>query len=326
MHTKSTSPARRFRPVLPLALAVLAVLAGPVRAEVPRVMVDTVPLHALVSRVMAGVGAPDLLITPGASPHDFQLRPSDAGRLAAAQVVIWSGEALAPWLADPLMALAPQALTLEVLETDGWSRLDLRTDAAFAAAEAEAHDHQGEAEGEGAHHDHEGTDPHAWLDPAVAAVWLGQIAGILAQADPAHASAYRANAQAGAAEMAALQAELAAVLAPVQGRAYIVPHDAYQYFEVAFGVPALGAITLSDAASPGPARIAALRDLVATGDVACILTDPQTSPEWTAVLAQGIAVRTAQTDPDGSTFAPGAELYPAMLRALAAALVDCTAP
>jgi zinc transport system substrate-binding protein len=145
----------------------------------------------------------------------------------------------------------------------------------------------------------------------------------LADADPTHGDAYRANATVAQEEMLALRTELAATLDPVAGRPFIVPHDAYQYFEVAFGMPAAGAIALSDATTPGPARIAALRAMVQAGDVNCILTDPQTSPEWSAVLAEGAIARTALVDPDAVGYVPGPDLYPSMLRDMADALITC---
>ena len=40
---------------------------------------------------------------------------------------------------------------------------------------------------------------------------------------------------------------------------YVVFHDAYQYFEKRFGLAPVGAIALSDASKPSPARLAELR-------------------------------------------------------------------
>jgi zinc transport system substrate-binding protein len=319
----------------------LILVAAPALAEAPVVVVDTAPLHSLVAQVMAGVGEPALLLAPGASPHDFQLRPSDAAALDAADLVIWTGPALAPWMEAPLESLAGSATRLELLEAEGWTRLPFRTDAAFAAAHEHAHEHaeeghdhaeEGHDHGDEAHdhdhdhgHDHGSDDPHAWLDPAVAAVWLDLIAAALAEADPANAATYAANATASQDEVSALTAEIAETLAPVAGRPFIVPHDAYQYFEVAFGMPAAGAISLSDASQPGPQRIADLQALVAAGEVRCILTDPQTSPDWVAVLAEGSIARTAQADPDGQLLPAGPALYGQVMRGIADALASCLA-
>lgn len=305
-----------FRPV-PIISVILLIAATDTRADAPRVLVDTAPLHSLVAQVMAGVGVPDLLLPAGVSPHDFQFRPSDAARLTAADLVIWTGHTLVPWLEEPLATLAPETPMLELLDSPGWTALPRRSDAAFAAPEAPD-------ESEAGHdHDHGNGDPHAWLSPDVAQVWIGTIAETLAVADPDNAAAYRANAVAAAARIDMIKAEIAAMLTPVQGRAFIVPHDAYQYFEQAFDMPAAGAISLSDASAPGPARLATLRDMVVAGNVACILTDPETSPAWAGVLSDGTLARTAVADPDGMTLTAGPELYDAVLRGIAAALADC---
>ena len=66
--------------------------AGMALAEVPRVAVDIAPVHGLVARVMQGVGEPDLVVPPGASPHGYAMRPSEALALDRADAVFWIGE------------------------------------------------------------------------------------------------------------------------------------------------------------------------------------------------------------------------------------------
>uniref|UniRef100_A0AAN0M8D8 High-affinity zinc uptake system protein ZnuA n=1 Tax=Yoonia rhodophyticola TaxID=3137370 RepID=A0AAN0M8D8_9RHOB len=70
-------------------------------------MTDIAPIHSLVAQVMGDLGSPDLLLPPGADPHDFALRPSDADKLANSDLIIWVGPELTPWLEDPLNALCP---------------------------------------------------------------------------------------------------------------------------------------------------------------------------------------------------------------------------
>ena len=313
--------------------AVFLTLATAAHAEPPAVITDIAPIQSLVARVMQGVGTPDVLLPPGASPHDYTLRPSDAARLSSADLVIWVGHGLTPWLEEPINTLAPDAMHLELLDTTGWTPLQMRNDPAFAEAEVaqveEEAGHDQPQSGIDAGHDHaqSGIDPHAWLDPSNAAVFMTLIAQALSTANPDNAATYSANAVAAGYELALLKAQTLARLGPLTGRRYIVPHDAYQYFEAAFALPAAGAISLTDAAAPGPARIAALRDMVNSGTIACILTDPQTSPEWTDLLRDGSIVATAFVDPDGSSqlaaLEDPADLYPAIITALATALVDC---
>lgn len=291
---------------------VLLLLATAARAETPRVMTDILPVQSLVDRVMVGVGTADVLLPPGASPHDFALRPSDAARLAQAQLVIWVGPGLTPWLKDPLDALSGQVPRLTLLDAPGWDRLPLRTDPAFATEETPP---APEAMGL--------SDPHAWLDPVVASAWLVAISNALGEVDPENAALYAQNAATAQAELLVLEDSVNGTLAPVHGRGYLVPHDAYQYFGNRFDMPAIGAITLSDAAAPGPARIAALKDMVAAGKVACILTDPETSARWSDVLREDTTAKTAAVDPLGGSFPPGPDLYPRLIGQIASALAAC---
>ena len=82
-----------------LAIAVLALSQlSTARAEPPRVMTDIAPVHSLASIVMQNVGTPDVLLPPGASPHDFALKPSDARNVSQADLIVWIGEDFTPWL------------------------------------------------------------------------------------------------------------------------------------------------------------------------------------------------------------------------------------
>ena len=148
------------------AVAAAALLAGTgaAWAEVPKVAADITPVHGLVARVMQGLGKPSLVVQPGASPHGYSMRPSEARALDQADVVFWMGEALTPWLEGPLEELAGDAHRIELLEAEGTQILAFREGARF-----EAHDdHDGHGEEEHAeghddhddHADHEGHEDH----------------------------------------------------------------------------------------------------------------------------------------------------------------------
>ena len=89
---------------LPFFLAASTALA-----DVPQVATDIAPVHGLVSRVMQGVGTPELIVPAGATPHDFALRPSQARALQNADLVVWMGPALArPDARQPLAGRGDQ--------------------------------------------------------------------------------------------------------------------------------------------------------------------------------------------------------------------------
>ncbi len=344
---------------LPLVPLVTALMSTTALADVPTVAADIGPVHSLVARVMDGVGEPALIIPPGASPHEYSLRPSEAGALQNADLVFWIGADLTPWLEDALGTLAEDAEITTLLETEGVTLLDFREDALFEAHDHahgdddhdaeeaghddhdhDDHDHADEANHaedghsdhdhaeEAAHddhagHDHGAHDPHAWLSPDNAAVWLNVIAGKLSAADPENAGAYFANAAAGRAEIDALKAEIEAKLAPVRDSNFIVFHDAYQYFETAFDIPASGAISLSDATDASPARIAEIQARVTGEGIDCVLAEPQFNPAMVTTVLDGTEAGTGVLDPLGSDLEPGPALYPQLLRNLADTLAGC---
>lgn len=321
-------------PLLPVLSAAALMSATPAIADVPRVAVDIAPVHALVSQVMGELGAPDLVMPPGASPHSHALRPSEAAALQGADLVVWVGAGLTPWLADPLDALAAGAARLELMQIDGIHRLSYRDGARFAAhdhddggpdgAAHDDHDHDHDHDHD-RDHDHSGIDPHAWLDPVNAARWLGGIAAELARLDPENAAIYAANAQAAQAELATLQADIAARMAKLSGD-FVVFHDAYHYFEARFDIEAAGAISLSDASDPGPARVAEIRDLVAETGIQCVFVEPQFNRGIVDAVFEGTGVRIGVIDPIGANLAPGPGLYPALLDAMAQSFESCLSP
>lgn len=356
-----------------------AVLGGGMAlADVPRVAVDIAPVHGLVARVMQGVGTPDLVIPPGASPHGYAMRPSEALALERADAVFWMGEALTPWLEGPLETLASDAHVTELMAVPGTLTLEFRTGATFELHEHDAdhhgeehhdedhadhadshdhadhddhdeHDHEKHAEHEAhddhdthdhdAHdhgdqddhaehddhegHSHTGMDPHAWLAPQNAELWLMAIAEELSELDPENAATYKANAATGKAEIEAAIKEVNEILEPFRAQSFIVFHDAYQYFEKSFGLSSSGAISLGDASDPSPARIAEIRDEVAEHGVTCVFSEPQFNPGLVATVLDGTGAKTVVIDPIGTKISTGPSFYTELIIGLGKAMASC---
>jgi zinc transport system substrate-binding protein len=327
------------RNLLTLSLAT-TLIGGGVHADTPQVAVDIAPVHSLVARVMEGVAVPDLIIQPGASPHEYSLRPSEAAALQASDLVFWVGPGLTPWLADTIETLAQEASVTALSKLDGTVKLEFRESAMFevhdhddhsghddhdAHADHDAHDDHDDHDGTAGHdeHDHGAYDPHTWLSPKNAMTWLNAIAGQLSAVDPDNAGAYYANAAAGRAEIEVLMGDVTAILDPLRNGRFIVFHDAYQYFEQDFNFPASGALSIGDASDPSPARIAEIRDRIAEQGIDCVLAEPQFNPGLIATVLDGTDAQTGILDPIGSDLEPGSALYPDMIRNLAKALASC---
>jgi len=301
-------------------------------AEVLRVVTDIAPVHSLVAQVMAGVGVPDLLIDQATSPHHFALRPSQARALQEADLVIWIGASLSPALSGAIADLAGAGKEMALLSVPQTDLLPIREDVRFEAHRHDDHgDHGHDDHGHDDHEDeghedhvHDGAiDPHAWLDPDNAAPWLTAIAKELAAADPAHAQTYLRNAENAARQVEDLADQIEADFAATPPPAFIVFHDAYQYFEDAFDISAQGAISLSDASAPSAARLSEIRTIVAEQGVECLFAEPQFDPDILSAVADAAPVSIAVIDPYGGHIPTGVDFYPALLQDLATGISGC---
>jgi zinc transport system substrate-binding protein len=304
-----------------LALATTAMLTTAAAAEVPSVVTDIPVVQSLVAQVMGTLGTPAVIVPTGADPHDFQLRPSQARALATADVIVWIGPEMTPWL-SPALATSGAAVQIALLDVPG---TQVRT---YGAADHAAADHAEVGTGHDSHdpdHDHaeDGRDPHAWLDPGNARAWVLAIAEALAAEDPDNAASYRANAARAAQDIAALDTDLATrVKGLTQG--IVTGHDAYGYLAAHYGLPILASLSAGDAAAPGAARMTGIRDLIASGRATCVLPEAGHDAKAFVALTEGSNAKIgAPLDPEGIAIAPGAGLYAEVMTTLVGAIADC---
>lgn len=185
-----------------------------------------------------------------------------------------------------------------------------------------AHAEHGEEAG---HHDHAhgSFDMHIWLDPSNAKILVGEIEAALAEADPGNAAKYSDNADMLKAKLDDLTVEIAGILEPVQGKGYIVFHDAYRYFENRFGVGATGSITVSPEVMPGAERIREIQAKIGELGTTCVFSEPQFEPRLVTTVTEGTGAASGVLDPLGATLDDGPELYGTLLRNIATSMRDC---
>ncbi len=320
-------------------LCALAVMHAP-DARAADVVVSLKPIHSLVAGVMGEAGKPRLLLRGAASPHTYQMRPSEARALSEAELIVWIGEAMETFLERPIANLGSKAKIVTLHEAAGLRLLPNREGGIWDDDHLEAHvdehedhvdeheDHVDEHEGhvdehEGHGHDHGEFNMHIWLDPSNARRIVDVIADALTRLDPDRAGTYRGNAEVMRDRIAALESSLRNRLAPVRPQAFIVFHDAYQYFESSFGLNGKGAVSLDPARPPGAKRLAELRAALDEHDVRCMFTEPQFEPGLVRTVAEGAGIRTAALDPLGVDVEPGPDAWFEIMRGLGDAFSEC---
>ncbi len=303
----------------------------------PAVVASILPIGSIAAAVMDGVAQPTVLLEPGASPHAYSLRPSQAQALNDADVIFWVGPDMEAFLTRPLDALGGDARQVELASLDGIELLPFREGALFEAHDDDhphddhdddhGHDH-GHDDDHDHGHDHDDhadgeMDGHIWLSPANARAIADAMAATLGEIDAVNAERYTANAERFAGSLDAVESEIATILEPVRGRPFIVFHDAYRYFEEAFDMPAAGAIHLSPEVPPGAARVAEIQARIGELDVACVFAEPQFQPRVVQTVLEGSKAESGVLDPLGTEIALGPDGYPALLLSLARSVADC---
>ncbi len=293
-------------PDLKSALLLITLWAAAAQAEVPKVVTDIPVVHSLASQVMGDLGAADLLVSGAADAHSYQLRPSQARALAAAEVIIWIGPEMTPWM-ERLLAAGTTAKIVGLLSAEGTLRRSY-------------------AEEAGNEHPQRGTDPHAWLDPGNARNWLGIIRDALTAADPENRATYARNTEMAQAAVATLAADLDNTLAMAKAAPIVVGHDAFGYFADRFGLTIAASIEAGDASPSGAAHLSDVAALLAETGVRCLFSEAGHDPRRAGVLVEGTGTRLgAPLDPEGRALDPGAALYDTLMRNLAQAVAECQA-
>ena len=216
----------------------------------------------------------ETIIPAGVDVHTFEPSPADAQKLASADLIVMNGLGLDEW-------------ALSLLEAAGKSEEDVLELAegidesnAWVYLEGEEHDEEaGEehSEEEGEEHGHGGTDPHIWLDPKGAAIYVNRIAARVAAELPERAAEIESARDAGLAEIAALDEELRVGFAAVEAssRKIVTFHDAFGYFARAYEIEIVGVAVEAPGQEPSAKEIAALIDAIKAAGVTSVFSEAQ---------------------------------------------------
>lgn len=281
-----------------------------------RVLTSIKPLQLIAAAVQDGVGQPDVLLPPGASPHHYALRPSDVRRVRDADLLYWIGPDLESFLPRVLAGRDKTSVAVQ-----GLPGLSLRH---FGDSRAPAAEHKGDHTDEHDHAHRSGSlDAHLWLLPANASVIADKMAADLALADPTNAARYQANAKAFAGRLSALDQRLTAQLSGLSGKPYFVFHEAYDYFESAYGLSHAGVLSVLGEVQPGAQHVAAMRERLQQAGPTCLFSEPPFRPRLAQTLSAGLPVTLAELDAMGADLTVDAKGYETLLTNLADELAGC---
>ncbi|MGM9540237.1 metal ABC transporter substrate-binding protein [Anaerovibrio sp.] len=145
--------------------------------------------------------------------------------------------------------------------------------------------------------DDEGENPHVWLSITDAIRQAENIASQLAEADPKHADAYKANAVAYTDKLKALQAKLHAELDSLPHRDIVTFHEAFPYFAKEFNLNIVKVIEREPGTEPTPSELQETIEEVNKLPVKVLFTEPQYSPSAAETISRETGAKIYSLDP-----------------------------
>ncbi|MEF1289556.1 zinc ABC transporter substrate-binding protein [Vibrio sp. M260118] len=288
-----------------IIIACAILLASAPFSHASTVLTSIKPIQLITVELTKNISQPEVLLGSNTSPHDYALRPSDVKRLRSADLVVWFGHDLEPFLAK---VLEKQNNVLTLSEIKG---LELRE---FYGGH---HDHHG--------HDHGTHDPHFWLGYKTTLQVARAIVTKLVEIDAENKAKYEQNFAEFEHQLTTQQEAIRAQLKPVSQAGYFVFHDAYTYFEKDFSLNNLGHFTVSPERKPGAKTLIKIRKTLAENGARCVFSEPQYTPAVVQSVTRDSDAKIGILDPLGTDIEAVSGGYFKFKQSLADSFITCLA-
>jgi len=245
-------PRRRFLAALSAMLFATTMsttaLAGEAGAKFKAVTTFTI-LADMAQNVAGDAAIVESITKPGAEIHNYQPTPRDIVKAQDAQLILWNGLGLELWFEKFFANLdgVPQATVSAGVEPIGIA--------------------EGPYDGK--------PNPHAWMSPTAALLYVDNIRDALANHDPANAAAYAANAEAYKAKIRATAAPIRASLEaiPEPQRWLVSSEGAFSYLACDFGLKELYLWPINADQQGTPQQVRKVIDAVRANNIPAVFSE-----------------------------------------------------
>ncbi len=233
----------------------------------PKVATTFTIIQDIAANVAGDAATVESITRPGAEIHDYQPTPQDVVRGQGADLLLWNGMNLERWF-ERFVDTAKGVPSAVV--SDGVVPMPIR---------------------EGPYLDK--PNPHAWMSPSSALIYIENIRRALAALDPANAAAYAANAQAYTGQVRAIEAPLRARLSriPDVQRWLVTSEGAFSYLARDFGLREAYLWPINADQQGTPQQIRRLIDIVRRNKVPVVFSESTVSDKPARQVARETGAR-----------------------------------
>ena len=332
--------------VIALSLVLIACSGGSAEAGCPEIdgrEINVVATTPMIGEFVSQVGGDNINLTvlmpPEANPHTYEPAPQDAGKIADADLVFYTGLMYEPAPLIELLensvcgseALAEVGENVFPIEFKEGGHDDHHGEKGHDDHDEEGHDDHDE-EGHDDHDDHGGHeghghgayDPHFWFDPNRVVYAAEFIESKLVQFDPSNSANYEAAGETYVSELKSLTSQVSELISsvPSQNRKLITTHESLGYLEAKFGLEVLSTIIpdLDSSNEISPSQLVGVIDVIEDNNVKVIFIES----EAPSVYAETIVAETGIKAVEGlwvETLRPG-QTYPEFLMTAVELIVE----
>lgn len=313
-----------------LFLICFSIISGKVFAL--NIVTTIPPLASMVIPLLSEEDRLTVLLTPGQTPHGFQLKPSHMMAIEKADLILSVGSGVDSWAHKAVSKYPEKQLVMAKLP--GLVKLQMRSHANWKIKLIEPknlvkkpHHH------ESLTHDkaHRKMDPHVWLSPdnavlfvrAFGATYLAQKASLATKVsgEVATDAVFEEKLTQFLSKIQQADLNIKQQFKPVLSQAHVVLHDAFQYFQSHYHLNGVGAIQVSPELKPSLHKIMSMQKTIQERGVVCVFKEPQFPDKQVNYLVRGMEVRVGKLDPLGGRIKN--ESYDAFIQTLANQFTEC---
>ncbi|PLY07065.1 MAG: cation ABC transporter substrate-binding protein [Arcobacter sp.] len=260
------------------------------------VTVSILPQKYFVEKIAQDKVKVNVMVNPGASPTTYEPKTSQMRMLSNSLIYFAIDVPFEDaWLdkfknANKKMIIIDTADGIDKLEMSAHEHHDEESDVNHSLNEKEEHKHIQE---EG--HNHEGADPHIWLDPILVKIQAKNIYKALAKVDAKNIEFYRKNYETFLLELESLNNKLKKILEAYPDKAFMVFHPSWGYFAARYNLEQISIEVQGK--EPKPAQLVELVHEAKKHNIKIVFVAPQFSQKGAKTISKSINANVETINP-----------------------------
>ncbi len=233
------------------------------------------PMYFLASEIAGDKASVVPMVPAGAEPHDWEPTPKMAVELSEADMLIYNGAGMEPWI-DKILPNIDRGKTKIVDASEG---IELLKSQEHIEEEEEGHVH-------GIY------DPHLWVSPFRLIQQSQNIYRALAEVDPENSEFYRKNKAELDSKLVKLDKDIREASKIFNNNVIVVSHEAFGYFANDYGFKQIAIRGVNPQEEPSPSKMAELVRECRDNKVKYVFFEKLTSPKLSETLAREVGAGT----------------------------------